>query len=100
MIHVPVIPSFENSKLLWRDCEKYLFLFTSYAKQNSLEVKKLSIVWKKDCRLYVIIMLRTRVKVNLHFIVAWMSRNALLETDATSKVKWQQQDLDPQPLNL
>ena len=34
--------------------------------------------------LYVLIMSCTRFRVNLHYIVAWMSRNALLETGAVS----------------
>ena len=36
--------------------------------------------------LYVLIMSRTRYRVNLHPIVAWMSKNSLLETDAISKI--------------
>ena len=36
--------------------------------------------------LYVVIMSRTRFEVNLHSIVAWISRNSLLETDTISKV--------------
>ena len=36
--------------------------------------------------MYVIIMSRTRFRVNLHFIVASMSRNSLLETGAMSDV--------------
>ena len=34
---------------------------------------------------YVIITSRTRFRVNLHSIVAWISRNSLLETDAISE---------------
>ena len=36
--------------------------------------------------LFVIIMSRTRFRVNLHSIVAWMSRNSFLETGAISEV--------------
>ena len=36
--------------------------------------------------LYVIIMSRTRFRVNLHHIVAWMPRNLLLETGAIFEV--------------
>ena len=36
--------------------------------------------------LYVIIMSRTRFRVNLHSIVAWMSRKSLLETGAIFEV--------------
>ena len=37
--------------------------------------------------LYVVIMSRTRVRVNIHSIVAWMSRNSLLETGVISEIK-------------
>ena len=36
--------------------------------------------------LYVLIMSRTRFRVNPHSIVAWMSSNSLLETGAISEV--------------
>ena len=36
--------------------------------------------------LHLLIMSRTRFRMNLHFIVAWMSRNSLLETSAISEV--------------
>ena len=39
------------------------------------------------CTLYVLVMSRTRFRVKLHSIVAWMSRNSLLETGAVSEVK-------------
>ena len=39
-----------------------------------------------DTRLYVLAMSRTRFGVNPHSIVAWMSRNSLLETGAKSEV--------------
>ena len=47
--------------------------------------------------LYVLVMSRTRLRVNSHSIVAWMSRNSLLESDA--KFKWLQLDSNPQPLS-
>ena len=34
--------------------------------------------------LFVIIMSSTSFRVNLHFIVAWMSRRSLLQTDAVA----------------
>ena len=37
--------------------------------------------------LYVLIMSRTRFRVNPHPIVAWMSRNSLLEVGAKSEIK-------------
>ena len=36
--------------------------------------------------LYVLVVLRTRFRVNPHSIVAWMSRNSLLEAGAKSEV--------------
>ena len=42
-------------------------------------------MWRWFSRLYVVIMSRTRIKVNPHSIVAWMSRNSLLETGAISE---------------
>ena len=36
--------------------------------------------------LYVLVMLRTRLRVNPHSIVAWMSRNSLLEAGAKGEV--------------
>ena len=40
--------------------------------------------------LFAIIISRTRLRVNLHSAVAWMSRNSLLEAGAN--LKWQQRD--------
>ena len=37
------------------------------------------------CHVHVIIISRTRLRVNLHFIVAWMPKNSLLETSAASE---------------
>ena len=42
--------------------------------------------WSESYWLYVLIMSRTRFRVNPHSIVAWMSRNSLLETAAKSEV--------------
>ena len=41
-----------------------------------------------SARLYALIMSRTRFSVNLHSIVAWMSRNSLLKTGAKSEVRY------------
>ena len=38
------------------------------------------------CKLYVLVMPRTRFKVNPHSIVAWMSKKSLLEAGAKSEV--------------
>ena len=46
--------------------------------------------------LYVIIMSRTSFRVNLHSIVAWMSRKEA----PYLKFKWQQRDSNPRPLSL
>ena len=44
---------------------------------------KVSALW-----LYVLIMWRTRFRVNPHSIVAWMSSNFLLEADVKSDCNW------------
>ena len=49
--------------------------------------------------LYVLIMSHTCFSVYPHSIVAWMSRNSLLETDANLNFKWLQLDSNPQPLS-
>ena len=48
---------------------------------------------------YVCIMSRMRVRVNLHYIVALMSRNPLLETDTKSEVYVTATEFKPQPLS-
>ena len=40
-------------------------------------------------------MLRTRFRVNLHSVVAWMSRNSLLETGAIPKVQVTAAGIEP-----
>ena len=45
--------------------------------------------------LYILIMSRTRFRVNPHSIVAWISRNSLLETGAKSEVEVTATGLDP-----
>ena len=53
-------------------------------KSNTVKfIKVLPITNENDC---VIIISRTRLRVNLHSIVAWMSRNSLLETGTISEV--------------
>ena len=37
-------------------------------------------------RLYVLVMSHMRLRVNLHSVVAWMSRNSLLKTDMISDI--------------
>ena len=50
--------------------------------------------------LYILIMSRTRFRVNPDSIFTWMSRNSLLKTGAKSEVfKWLQLDSNPQPLS-
>ena len=47
-------------------------------------------------RLYVLVMSRTRFRVNPHSIVAWMSRNSLLQASARNvKFKWLHLDSTP-----
>ena len=50
-------------------------------------------------RLSVFIMSHTHFRVNLHFIVAWMWRNSLLETDAISEAEVAATGSNPQPLS-
>ena len=60
-------------------------IFLGY-KNEKMTAKKLN----QECfffLLYVIIMLPTSFRVNLHSIVAWMSRNSLLETGVVSEVR-------------
>ena len=58
---------------------------------NSIKLRKQKVktqrLWryKMEEQLYVIIMSRTRFRVNPHSIVTWMSRNALLETGAINR---------------
>ena len=51
---------------------------------------------QKDNWLYVIITSRMHFRVNLHFIVSWMSR----KQGRYLKFKWQLRDLNPQPFSL
>ena len=59
----------------------YLFLYLTINKFHKVRSR-----FTKMCELYVLIMSRTHFKVNLHSIIAWMSRNSLLETGAKSQV--------------
>ena len=53
--------------------------FAPYLKTAMLEKKHL----EESRKRYVLVMSRTRLRVNPHSIVAWMSRNSLLEVNAT-----------------
>ena len=59
--------------LIWRNGQAWYC--------HEIRSLKLSEVW-----LYVLVMSRMRFRVNLHSIVAWMSRNSLLETGAISEI--------------
>ena len=48
-------------------------------------LRSLKLLWAMLC-LHIIIVSRTRFRVNLHSVVTWMSRNPLLQTGAISKV--------------
>ena len=67
----------QNSLILLRTPNRQCFLYES----KISEFKSHHLLW-----LYVPIMPRTRLRVNPHSIVSWMSRNSLLETGAISKV--------------
>ena len=56
---------------------KNLFLVNEFDKSD----EQIALNW-----LYVLIMLRTRFRVNPRSIFAWMSRNSLLETGTMSEV--------------
>ena len=58
----------------------------SHYKARSYKKKKHRNIKAYRKWLYIIIMSRTRFRVNLYSIVAWMSRNSLLKTDAKSEV--------------
>ena len=56
-----------------------IFLTSS---SNLIKLCQILITINKNITLYVLIMSRTRFRVNPHSIVAWMSRNSLLEAGA------------------
>ena len=74
------------------------FLMKLYKEKQKQKTKQGMFCWtkrkisknRKDVNiheeLYVIIMSRKGFRVNLHSIVAWISRNSLLETGAISEV--------------
>ena len=70
----------QSFSFCWRENSKVIFL--ARLRFAPLLKKLFSISFS----LYVIIMSRTRFRVNLHSIVAWMSRNSSLETSAISEV--------------
>ena len=61
----------------WLNCVVSIYMYCAF----DGEYLYVLCIW-----LYVIIMLHTRFRVNLHSIVAWMSRHSLLETGAISEV--------------
>ena len=52
-----------------------------------MQYKYLQVLFKKQhsILLYVLVMSSARFRVNPHFIIAWMSRNSLLEAGAKSE---------------
>ena len=85
--------------LSFRLCNFTLWIFA----QKSIDLWKVfsfamrtSIRWLPAIVLYVIILSRTSFRVNLHSIVAWMSRNS--SQAPYLKFKRQQQNSNPQPL--
>ena len=57
-------------------------------------------VWTVRTGLHVIIKSCTHFRVNLHSIVAWMSRKSLLKRSQYLNFKWQQRDSNAQLLRL
>ena len=51
-----------------------------------MQVNKIKNIVTMTRRLCVLIMSHTHFRVNLHYVVAWLSRNSLLETHAISEV--------------
>ena len=45
-------------------------------------------------------MSRTRFRVNLRYMIVWMSRNSCSKKVPYLNFKWLQQDLNPQPLSF
>ena len=68
-----------------------LYIVKSYQSMQFQEQKLVNQTWEKDKKpsfgcLYALVMSRTGFRVNPHSIVAWMSRNALLEAGVTPEV--------------
>ena len=82
---------FVDSKLIVHfDKEKTMSIFFT-SKRKIKKLQKLDIIYnniriKQYSWLLVVIMSRTRLRVNLHSMVAWMSRNSLLEKGTISEV--------------
>ena len=79
------------------DFSAMLLMSVAYKKVCILKMRKdLTSFYLEDIKtilfriflLYVLIMSRTRFRVNLHFIVAWMARTSLLETGAMPEVNF------------
>ena len=75
MIHLDVFGFQESYIILYRQC------YTRWPGIRDAEgIQHALVVW-----LYVLVMSRTRFRVNPHSIVVWMSRNSLLEAGAKSE---------------
>ena len=80
--HFPISSKWKLSTWIsrWRNFVRILTIIYLFQNTNSIFSTETEI-W-----LFVLIMSRTHFGVNPHSIVAWMSRNSLLETDAMSEV--------------
>ena len=77
-----------NSYILQKLSQK-LQSYLTLSLGSSKKIKKIHKAIKKQISLrnsYALIMSRTRFRVDPHSIVAWMSRNTLLETHTISEV--------------
>ena len=61
-----------------------------------MQVNLLNNISRMTTRLYVLIMPHTRFILNLHFVVAWMSRTSCSKHTRYLKFKWRQRDSNPQ----
>ena len=65
-----------------RTCRKMIVTQSSHQHGGIVLARTAKII----CKLYILVTSRTRFRVNPHYIVAWMSRNALLEAGAKYEV--------------
>ena len=78
---MPIVAASDESVYTLNTANIYLFQVNN---RNTKRYEICSLI-KTPKRLYVIIMSRTRFRVNLYSIVVWMSRNSWLKTGAISE---------------
>ena len=80
------------------------FILLWWGTSRNLRANSTSRFWDKMLQLpifqlYVLIISRTRFRVNPQSIVAWMSRNSCSKQARNLKFKWLQLNSNPQPLS-